>query len=160
MVLERFRQAARRNIENAQAKWKSMTSREQAQPQPQRRKPGATGEGNYYHVEVRPQEEFTTFRTQDVGSKGHIERVAGRRPGGSWATAKWLISKEDAHVEGDRLIGDTQDAKDLLKKLGSQPVHTAGDRFEAKGRSTSGSPRKRAGSRPARKTQSTRRKKP
>ncbi len=137
MATERQRQAARKNIRKAQARWESMSSREHSRSQPEdgeRRKPATTGEGNYYHVEVRPKDEFTAFRTQDVGGKGHLQRVAGKRSSGSWATVKWLIGKEDAHVEGDRLVGDTKDAKDLLKKLGSEPVHTIGDRFEAKDR--------------------------
>lgn len=99
-----------------------------------RQKPGSGGQGNYYHVEVRDGSDFETFRTQDVGDPGHLQRVGGKRPSGSWATVKWLISKEDAHVEGDKLIGDTREAKDLLKKLGSQPLHLSGDRFQAKDR--------------------------
>ncbi len=137
MATERQHQAARKNIKKAQARWESMSSSEHSRSQPEgreRRKPATTGEGNYYHVEVRPKDEFTAFRTQDVGGKGHLQRVAGKRSSGSWATVKWLIGKEDAHVEGDRLVGDTKDAKDLLKKLGSEPVHTIGDRFEAKDR--------------------------
>jgi hypothetical protein len=95
-----------------------------AQPEGRkRRKPGTTGEGNYYHVEVRPKDEFTTFRTQDVRNEGHLQRVAGKRSSSSWATAKWLIRKEDAHVKDGKLLGDTKEAKDLIKKLGSEPVH-------------------------------------
>ena len=96
-----------------------------------RRSPGSTGQGEYYHVEVRPGQDFVTFRTQDVGDPGHIQRVAGKRESGSWATVKWLIGKEDAHVSGDTLVGDTKDARDVIKKLGSKPVHKSGDRFEA-----------------------------
>jgi len=85
-------------------------------------------------VEVRPKDEFTAFRTQDVGEHGHLQRVAGKRSSGSWSTATWLINKEDAHMEGGKLIPDTKDAKNLLKKLGSKPVHLSGDRFKAKDR--------------------------
>lgn len=99
-----------------------------------RKAPGTGGQGDYYHVEVRPGDDFVTFRTQDVGDPGHVQRVAGKRETGSWATVKWLIGKEDAHVDGDRLVGDTRDAKDVLKKLGSRPVHKKGDIFEAKPR--------------------------
>jgi hypothetical protein len=99
-----------------------------------RKKPGSGGQGSYYHVEVREGGDFETFRTQDVGDTGHLQRVGGKRASGSWATVKWLISKEDAHVENGKLVGDTKDAKDLLKKLGSQPVHLSGDRFKAKDR--------------------------
>jgi hypothetical protein len=99
-----------------------------------RKKPGSGGSGDYYHVEVRESDDFETFRTQDVGDEGHLQRVAGKRGSGSWATVKWLISKEDAHVENGKLVPDTKDARDLIKKLGSKPVHVSGDRFEAKPR--------------------------
>jgi len=45
-----------------------------------------------------------------------------------------LIGKEDAHVEDGKLIPDTSDAREVVKQLGSQPVHLSGDRFEAKSR--------------------------
>jgi hypothetical protein len=100
----------------------------------QRKKPGSGGSGNYYHIEVRDGSDFETFRTQDVGDPGHLQRVSGKRASGSWATVKWLIGKEDAHVEDGKLVGDTQDAKDLIRKLRSRPVHIRGDRFESKPR--------------------------
>ncbi len=99
-----------------------------------RKAPGTGGQGQYYHIELRPGDDFATFRTQDVGDPGHLQRVAGKRESGSWATVKWLIDKSDAHVEGDHLVGDTREAKDLLKKLRSKPVHKTGDVFEAKPR--------------------------
>ena len=99
-----------------------------------RQKPGSGGQGNYYHIEVRDGGDFETFRTQDVGDPGHLQRVSGKRASGSWATVQWLIGKEDAHVEDGKLVGDTKDAKDLLKKLRTRPVKIRGDRFEAKPR--------------------------
>ena len=99
-----------------------------------RQKPGSGGQGNYYHIEVRDGADFETFRTQDVGDPGHVQRVSGKRASGSWATVKWLIGKEDAHVEDGKLVGDTKDAKDLLKKLRTRPVKIRGDRFESKPR--------------------------
>jgi hypothetical protein len=97
----------------------------------QRQKPGTSGEGNYYHVEVLPKTGFITFRTQDIGKPGHIQRVAGKKTGGSWATVKWLIGKDDAHVQGNQLVPDTKGARDVIKGLGVQPVHLSGDRFNA-----------------------------
>jgi hypothetical protein len=137
MATEKQRQAAKKNIKKAQTKRKDMSSRENARSQPEghtRQKPGSGGRGDYYHVEVREGDDFETFRTQDVGDPGHLQRVSGKRPSGSWATVKWLIGKEDAHLEDDKLVGDTKDAKDLLKKLRSKPVHVRGDLFEAKPR--------------------------
>lgn len=96
-----------------------------------RRAPGSRGQGDYYHIEVRPSDDFVTFRTQDVGDPGHVQRVAGKRASGSWATVKWLIDKDDAHIDGGRLIGDTKDAKDVIRRLRSRPVHKKGDIFEA-----------------------------
>ena len=106
-------------------------SKSQTKSRSRRAEPGSSGQGNYYHVEVRPDQDFVTYRTQDVGDPGHLQRVAGKRETGSWATVKWLIDKNDAHVEGDSLVGDTQEAKDLIKKLRTKPRHKKGDVFEA-----------------------------
>ena len=46
------------------------------------------------------------FRVQDVGERGGVERVAGGAPGGRWDTAKWLVEKTHAHIEGDRLVAE------------------------------------------------------
>lgn len=99
-----------------------------------RKKPGSTGRGDYYHIEVRPGGDFVTFQTQDVGKRGHIQRVAGRRSSGYWSTVKWLIGKDDAHMDDHKLIPDTKDAKDVIERLGSKPVHVIGDRFKARPR--------------------------
>ena len=126
MATDKQRQAARENIKKAQEKWQSMTKRQRTLAQPEgknRARPGTTGEGEYYRIIVRPKGEFTTFRNQDVG-----------KPGGSWATHAWLISKEDAHMEGDELVPDSDDARELLATLGSKPVHKKGDLFTAKDR--------------------------
>jgi hypothetical protein len=101
----------------------------------ERKKPGSGGEGEYYHVEVQPRGDFVTFRTQDVGRRGHIQRVAGKRTSGSWTTVKWLIGKKDAHRQGKKLVPDTKGARDVIEQLGSTPVHLSGDRFAAKPRS-------------------------
>lgn len=101
-------------------------------PQSKRAKPGAKGTGNFYRIVVRPKQQFTEFRYHDVGGRGHLERLAGRRPNGRWATQAWLISKEDAHIRGDALIADSNDAKKLLDRFGSKPRHVEGDIFTAK----------------------------
>lgn len=137
MATARPRTAARKNIKKAQRPWRSMSPRARAIAQPEghrRSKPGASGHGDFFHVEVRPKREFQLFRTQDVGRRGGIERVSGRRSNGSWDTQKWLISKEHAHLEGGRLIADSPDARGLMKQLGSAPRHIGGDRFRAKPR--------------------------
>jgi hypothetical protein len=137
MATNKQKTAALKNIKKAQAKWKGMSSRQHSLAQPKgrkRAKPGSTGEGEYYRIIVRPKEEFVTFRNHDVGEKGGLERVSGKRSSGSWDTQAWLINKEFAHVKGNTLIVDKQDAQDLLDELGSQPQHVKGDIFEAKDR--------------------------
>jgi hypothetical protein len=137
MATQKQREAARRNIRKAQAAWKAMSHEQHARAQPEgrgRKKPGTGGGGEYYHVGVRPKEGFVTFRTQDVGEPEHVQRVAGQRQSGSWDTVKWLISKEDAHVEDGKLVPDTEEVRDVLAKLGSEPAHVMGDVFEAKPR--------------------------
>ena len=99
-----------------------------------RAKPGSRGRGAFFHIQVRPKSDFVFFRNQDVGRKGGLERVAGRRANGSWATQKWLVGKKHAHRVGRRLVADTPEARKLLRLLGSTPVHLGGDRFRAKDR--------------------------
>jgi len=101
---------------------------------PKRAKPGSRGGGRFFHVELRPSSQFVAFRVQDVGGKRGVERVAGQRASGSWDTAKWLIEKTDAHVEGGRLVPDSAEAKKLFANLGSIPLQVDGDRFRAKPR--------------------------
>lgn len=137
MATAKQRQAARKNIRKAQTAWKSMSRRQHSMSQPegrQRRKPGTTGRGKFFRIGVRPKEDFVTFRNQDVGEPGHIERLAGKRSSGSWDTVTWLISKEDAHVEAGRLVPDTEEARKVLEELGSAPTHVKGDIFEARPR--------------------------
>jgi hypothetical protein len=137
MTVVKQKEAARKNIKKAQKKWKEMTPREHALAQPEgrkRAKPGTKGEGDYFRIVLRPKQEFTTFRYQDVGEKGHILRLAGKRSSGSWDTQVWLISKGDGHLEGETLVADTEDARKLIESLGSTPIHIKGDVFEAKDR--------------------------
>ena len=114
-----------------------MTPRKGALARPEgkkRAKPGTKGEGDYFRIVVRSKDEFATFRYQDVGEKGHILRLVGKRSSGSWDTQVWLISKDDAHIKGDTLVADTDDARRVIEALGSKPQHVKGDVFKAKDR--------------------------
>ena len=99
-----------------------------------RAKPGSSGKGRFFHIQVRPKSQFARFRVQDIGARGGIERVSGQRSNGTWDTVKWLVEKTHAHIHGGRLIADSTEARKLLRSLGSTPVQTAGDRFRAKPR--------------------------
>jgi hypothetical protein len=138
MATKKQTEAAKKNIKKAQEKWQSMTPRQHSLAQPQgrgRAKPGTKGEGNWFRIIVRPKENFVTFRYHDVGEKdGDLERLAGKRSSGSWATQAWLVNKHSAHLEGDMLVPDTKDTRDLFDKLGSKPTHLKGDIFKAKDR--------------------------
>jgi hypothetical protein len=137
MATYKRKEAAKENIMQAQRGSQQMTPRKRASTQPggkKRAKPGTKGEGDYFRIVVRRKDEFATFRYQDVGEKGHILRLAGKRSTGSWDTQAWLISKDDAHFENEKLVADTDDARKLLETLGSKPTHVEGDVFEAKDR--------------------------
>lgn len=99
-----------------------------------RARPGTKGEGEYYRIVVRPKWDFVDFRYHDVGETGHIQRLAGLRKNGHWATHAWLIGKTDAHLYGGRIIADSEGAKEVLENLSSEPVQIKGDLFEAKDR--------------------------
>lgn len=110
-----------------------MTHREHALAQPEgraRKKPGLGGAGKFYHIEVRPKSEFVTFRNQDVGKKGGLERLAGKRGSGSWDTVTWLVNKELAHVgHNGQLIIDDPKARTMLKQIHGNIFHKKGDIF-------------------------------
>src|SRR5450830_172635 len=137
MTKDKQKEAAKENIKKAQRRWQEMTPQERALAQPEgrkRAKPGTKGEGDYFRIVVRSKAEFTMFRYHDVGEKGHILRLAGKRSSGSWDTQTWLIGKGDAHIDDDTLVADTEDARRLIEALGSIPKHVKGDIFEAKDR--------------------------
>lgn len=137
MATRKQSEAARKNIKKAQEVWQSMTKRQHALAQPEgrrRAKPGTKGEGDFYRIEVRPKSEFITFRYHDVGKQGHIERLAGKRTSGSWDTVAWLIGKSDAHIEGNKLVPDSDDAREVIEALGSEPRLEKADIFTAKDR--------------------------
>ena len=95
-----------------------------------RAKPGSTGKGKFYRVEIRPKEEFSSFRVQDVGKKGGLERLAGRRKSGSWDTVTWLVSKKDARVSGNALVISGK-ARTMLKQIKGKITHVKADIFKA-----------------------------
>lgn len=137
MTSQKQKEAARKNIKKAQAKWKSLSSQARARRQPEgraRAKPGVKGSGDYYRIIVRPKTEFTSFRNHDVGKEGHIQRLAGHRKSGSWDTHAWLIEKKDATPKKGWLYGKTKDVKELLSTLRTRPKHVKGDVYEAKPR--------------------------
>jgi hypothetical protein len=96
-----------------------------------RKMPGTGGKGKFYRINVRDKNDFVTFRNHDIGKKGHIERLVGKRAGGRWATVTWLIDKNEAHIANGILVGDSVAAKEVLKKLRKKPVHVKGDVFKA-----------------------------
>lgn len=94
---------------------------------------GAKNQCEFYYIEVKPKEEYKTFRTQDVGKPDRIERVAGQRADGVWETVKWLVNKRLAHIENGTLVADERDAQELFDNFDAAPRHIEGNRFEAKG---------------------------
>lgn len=112
-----------------------MSHRAHALAQPEgraRKKPGMGGKGKFYHIEVRPKREFVSFRNQDVGKKGGLERLAGRRSSGSWDTVTWLVGKHLAHVEKNgQLRIDDPKARTMLKQIHGHLYHVKGDIFRA-----------------------------
>ena len=99
-----------------------------------RARPGTKGKGKYYRIVVRPKSSFKSFRVQDVGRAGGVERLAGKRRDGSWDTQAWLIPKSQAHVSSGTLLGNTAKVKSVLSKLGSRARRVKADVFRAKPR--------------------------
>jgi len=138
MATQKQKRTARKNIKKAQARWRGMSHREHALAQPQgrnRKKPGTGGGGKFYRIVIRPKREFKTFRIQDVGAKGHLERLAGRRSSGSWDTESWLVSKKDAYRKGNSLSFSNAKVATAIRKGTNGPIrHVKGDIFKARPR--------------------------
>ena len=96
-----------------------------------RKAPGSTGKGHFYRIEIRRASDFDTFRMQDVGQKGGLERMAGKRANGSWDTVAWLISKDHAAVVKGHLVIKEGKDKGVLKQIQGPIVHKTGDIFKA-----------------------------
>jgi hypothetical protein len=134
MATRKQHSAARRNIKKAQQRWRGMTKRQHALAQPEgrsRKLPGTTGKGRFYRIEVRPKGQFTSFRNQDVGKRGGLERLAGRRTSGSWDTVSWLVEKSKARRAGNTLVITDSKAKTALKQIRGPIRHVKGDVFRA-----------------------------
>lgn len=128
--------AAKKNIRKAQSAWKGMTHRQRALAQPQgrkRTKPGMGGAGKFYRIVIRKKEDFTSFRVQDVGKKGGLERLAGRRSSGSWGTVAWLVAKTHAHMtpKGELVIDNKKEKLALSRAISGKITHVKGDIFHA-----------------------------
>ncbi|MBT3642473.1 hypothetical protein HN604_01360 [archaeon] len=89
------------------------------------------GSGKFYHVIVRPKSQFVMFRNHDVGRKGHVERLAGKRKNGNWATHSWLIDKREADIIRNVLVGKNAAVRNVLSRLRRKPVWKNGDVFTA-----------------------------
>lgn len=98
-----------------------------------RKKPGTGSSAGYYRIEVRPSRTFASFRTQDVGKKGGLERIAGHRASGSWDTQAWLVSKEHAHVndKNELVIDNSKEREALEKAISGKIVLARGGIFRA-----------------------------
>jgi hypothetical protein len=117
----------------ARVRAKTAKAKPRAKSTVRRRTKTAARQRGFFHIEVQPREAFMEFKTQEIGRDGGIERVAGKRAGGSWSTQEWLIAKDQAHVERGLLIGDTVDARRVLTMLGREPRHIKADRFTIHG---------------------------
>lgn len=125
-------EAASKTSKEAQNAWQDMGFHRHTPPR-QGSRPRAKSGSRCYRIIVRPKEQFTSFITQAVDKPGRLLRLAGKRNSGSWATQAWLINKDAAHVEDRRLVADSKEVADLIRQLGSQPVHEKGDVFSIGG---------------------------
>lgn len=96
-----------------------------------RKAPGSTGKGKFYRIQLRPKGQFSSFRIQDVGKKGGLERLAGHRKSGSWDTVSWLIAKDKADVVRGHLKITGAKEQQVLKQIKGPIVHVKGDIFRA-----------------------------
>lgn len=103
----------------------------------QRRVTNPRYSGKYYRLQLVPPKYFkkNTFRTHDVGRKGHTKRIAGmlkKKYGGKWVTQAWLLHVDDYDFKDGKLIPRNKKAKEFyekLVKLHGEPIWVEGRRF-------------------------------
>jgi len=86
----------------------------------------------YYHIMVNPKEDFTLFISKNVDRNGFIKEISGRKLNGNLAIHKWLISKNIAHIDNNRLVPDLTEAKKFLQTLRGNIRRINGDIFQVK----------------------------
>lgn len=87
-------------------------------------------DGQYYFIELRPEELFNDFIIQRKG--GHMKRILGKTYSGNWETAAWLVKKDDAHITPGRyLVIDNPKAKELYTEIYGPIMQREGYRFKA-----------------------------
>jgi len=87
-------------------------------------------EGSYYRINVRDRDEFIQFKSETPTGNNTIQQINGKRADGIWCTQSWLIKKEAAHIESDKLIADKKAAKKLLQVLDGKIHFVEGDIFQ------------------------------
>jgi hypothetical protein len=84
---------------------------------------------NYFRIIVRPEDKYKSFRHKDIGAQGRIIRVSGRKNSGSWDTQAWLISKDYAYQEDEKLIAESDEVRDLFEGFSGPPKRLEGDTY-------------------------------
>lgn len=97
-----------------------------------RSKAVTTGQGKFYHIQIRSKYQFVLFRNHDVGKSWGLERLAGQRANGNRDTISRLVSKDCAHIKDWKLIIDEQWAKSVLGQIEWDIAWLKGDVFKAK----------------------------
>ncbi|MFA6024447.1 MAG: hypothetical protein WC777_04515 [Candidatus Gracilibacteria bacterium] len=86
--------------------------------------------GHFFHLELRPREDFVLFSVRDIGREGHSFLVLGQFPDGTWATHKWLISKRDAYIsDKGELKSEDYLVQEILDYVDGDLVHKTADSF-------------------------------
>jgi len=80
--------------------------------------------GNYYHIKVKevPQGKIKQYRTQDVGTPGHLQRLVAELKDGRWVTTSWHLAQQDAYVSNRKLMSQDSSIQSFINKLGGVKV--------------------------------------
>jgi hypothetical protein len=62
--------------------------------------------GQQLRIRVANPKNFVKFRTQDVGTRGKMLRVAGMTRSGTWRTQSWRFNLDDYSPDGYAFVKD------------------------------------------------------
>lgn len=78
---------------------------------------------DFYLIIVRPKAEFVAFRFCGCGHSNRNHQLEGQTGQGNWNTQAWYISKNEAHIDEEKLVGDSEEAKSIISSLKSGLSH-------------------------------------
>jgi hypothetical protein len=86
-------------------------------------------EDEYYYLTMESDDEFILFKSETIGADNQSHMIKAKEKNGRWKVKEWIINKDDAHMEGNYLVGDDPEVKEILDELSDNIEQTDKNHF-------------------------------